>query len=132
MAKEKGLDLIQVTEKVIPPVCRITDYGKYLYHLQKKERAIRPKGGELKIIRLTFNISPHDLETRAKTAEKFLKGGDVVRIDLPLRGRQKALGGFAREKMSKFVEAMGKLIPIKVEKEIRREARGFSMIIAKQ
>jgi len=99
LAREKSMDLIQVTEKVDPPVCKIGDYGKYLYQEEKKEKHNRKnKGGELKAIRLTYNISKHDMETRANLAEKFLKKGDTVRIDLPLRGRQKALGDFAREK----------------------------------
>jgi len=73
LAKSKGLDLIQVTEKVEPPVCRIANYGKYLYQQQKKDKKVgHPKGGELKEIRLTFGISPHDMETRAKQAKKFL------------------------------------------------------------
>ena len=65
MANERNLDLIQVTEKVVPPVCKIGDYGKYLYSLKKKEKKVKPKGGELKNIRLSFNISDNDLRTRA-------------------------------------------------------------------
>ena len=83
LAKSKGLDLIQVTEKVEPPVCRIANYGKYLYQQQKKEKKIsKPRGGELKEIRLTFNISPHDMETRATQAKKFLEEGDKVKINI--------------------------------------------------
>ncbi len=132
MARERNLDLIQVTEKVDPPVCRLGDYGKYLYREEKKEKAIhKHKGGDLKGIRLTFNISQHDLETRAHQAEKFLKRGDQVRIDLPLRGRQKALQDFAREKVEKFLNTLNELVPIKRERELKREARGFTMIISK-
>jgi len=131
-AKEHNLDLVQVTEKVEPPVCKIMDYGKYRYSLQKKERKIKIKiAGELKGVRLGFNISLHDLETRAQQTEKFLKRGDKVRIELPLRGREKALSGFAKEKINKFLEILAKLISYKVEKELKREARGFTMIIAK-
>jgi translation initiation factor IF-3 len=86
----------------------------------------------VKGIRLTFGISDHDLEVRARLAEKFLKEGDVVRIEMRLRGREKALSNFAREKMKKFVEMLQKLIPIKIEKEVRKEARGLTMIILKQ
>ncbi len=132
LAKSKGLDLVQVTEKVDPPVCKITDYGKYLYNLQKKERKQRkPKGGELKEIRLTFGISPHDMETRAKQAEKFLKEGDKVKINMALRGREKAMGNFAKEKLRKFLENLNSVVPIKTEKEIKREPRGFTTIISK-
>jgi len=132
MARERNLDLIQVTEKVDPPVCKIEDYGKYLYREEKKNRSIKKqKGGELKGIRLTYNISLHDLETRARQAEKFLNKGDVVRVELTLRGREKALQDFAKEKMNKFLEILNNIIPIKIEKGLKREARGLILIISK-
>lgn len=133
MAKSKGLDLIQVTGKVEPPICKIADYGKYLYTLKKKEKKNKqPKGGELKEIRLTFGISLHDMETRSKQAEKFLKEGDKVKINMHLRGREKAMGNYAKEKMNKFLENLNLIIPIKTERELKREPRGFTMIISKQ
>ena len=132
-AKERGHDLVQVTEKVEPPICKIVDYGKYLYSLQKKEKSAKhQKGGELKSIRLTFNISDHDAETRAKQAEKFLKIGDKIMIDMRLKGREKAHGDFAKEKMMKFVETVNKLIPVKVERELKKQPRGFTMLITKK
>ena len=132
IAKERGLDLIQVTEKVEPPVCKLGDYGKYLYLEEKKERSTRKhKGGELKGIRLTFNISLHDMEIRVNLAEKFLNKGDRIRIELPLRGRQKALGNFAKEKINKFLEILKNRVSIKIEKELKREPRGLTMIISK-
>ncbi|PIS39705.1 MAG: translation initiation factor IF-3 [Candidatus Nealsonbacteria bacterium CG08_land_8_20_14_0_20_38_20] len=129
IARERNLNLVQVTEKVKPPVCRIMDYGKYLYSFQKKTKI--KKAGELKTIRLGFNISPHDLETRAKQAENFLKKGDKIRVEMTLRGREKALGDFAKEKFKQFLGFLDKLIPIKTERELKREARGFTMIITK-
>ena len=132
-AEERSLDLIQVTEKVEPPVCKIMDFGKYLYREKKKEKEASKKqrGGELKAIRLRFNISQHDLDTRARQTDKFLKQGNKVRIDMVLRGREKALGNIAKEKVDKFLETLEKLCPYKVERELKRESRGFSMIIAK-
>lgn len=130
-AKERNLDLIQVTERVEPPVCKIMDYGKYVYQQQKKEKSMKPKGGEMKGIRLSFNISQHDMEVRAKQAEKFLREGDKIRIEMRLVGRQKALGDFAKEKVYKFLEVLQGIIPLKIEREIKREPRGFSMIISK-
>ncbi|MBU4298748.1 translation initiation factor IF-3 [Patescibacteria group bacterium] len=129
IARERNLNLVQVTEKVKPPVCRLMDYGKYLYSFQKKTKI--KKAGELKTIRLGFNISQHDLETRAKQTENFLKKGDKVRVEMVLRGREKALGDFARGKFKQFLEFLEKLIPIKTERELKREARGFTMIITK-
>jgi translation initiation factor IF-3 len=133
LAKSKGLDLIQVTEKVEPPVCKISNYGKYLYSLQKKEKSHKqPKGGELKEIRLTFNISPHDMETRAKQGKKFLEEGNKVKINMALRGREKAMGNFAKEKAQKFLDDLNLLIPIKTERELKREPIGFTMIVSKK
>jgi translation initiation factor IF-3 len=131
LAQERNLDLIQVTDKVEPPVCKMGDYGKYLYSLQKKERKLRTKAGELKGVRISFAISPHDLETKAKQAEKFLKKGYRVRVELILKGRQKALGDFAKGKMKQFFEILEKLIPLKIERELKRESRGFIIIVTK-
>ncbi|MDO8654908.1 MAG: translation initiation factor IF-3 [bacterium] len=132
LAREHGLDLIQVTEHVEPPVCRLGEYGKYLYQLEKKAREGRKHvGGDMKEVRLTFNISKNDLETRVKRAEKFLAKGDRVRVVLPLRGRQKALEGFAREKMGLFLTIVKEHSQAKVERDIKREPRGLSMIIGK-
>ncbi len=133
MARERNLDLVQVTEKVQPPVCRITDYGKYLYAEEKKKRQSKTKKtGELKGIRLSFNISPHDLETRARQAEKFLKRGDKIRIDIILRGRQRALQNIAEEKINQFTQVLNEKIPIKVEKNIQRRGKNLTMIITKK
>ena len=131
-ARESGLDLIQVTEKATPPVCKMMDYGKYAYQQSKKQKKQHHKAGELKNIRLTFNISPHDLETRAKTATKFLKRGNKVRIEMRLRGREKALKEYALNKMRQFLEMIKQGTAIKVEKELKREPRGLTMIITKQ
>ena len=133
-AYERNLDLIQVTDKVDPPVCKIVDYGKYVYHERKKEKSAtkKQKISELKGIRLGFNISQHDMEIRARQAEKFLKGGDKVRINIVLRGREKALGNFAKEKINKFLEILQGFTQYKIEREVKREPRGFSTIISKQ
>ncbi len=134
LAKSKGLDLIQVTEKVVPPVCRIANYGKYLYSLQKKEKKIKvnTKTTKLKEIQIGFNISPHDIEVKAKQAEKFLKEGDKVKVSMTLKGREKAMGELARGKVIFFLETTDKLIPIKVERELKREMKGFTVIVSKE
>ncbi|MGI6340749.1 MAG: translation initiation factor IF-3 [Minisyncoccales bacterium] len=133
MAQERNLDLIQVTEKVDPPVCRIGDYGKYLYSLKKKEKGPKVKSGELKNVRLSFNISSNDLVIRAKNAIKFLNNREKVKIDLLLRGRQKGLDQVGKEKIKKLIELIeSEGIEIKIEKELKREPRGLSMIISKK
>lgn len=134
IARERNLDLIQVTEKLDVPVCKIMDYGKYQYLEKKQERksAQKQKGGEMKGIKLSFNISIHDMEIRVKQAEKFLKEGNKVRVEMRLRGREKALQDFAREKINKFKEMLGALIEFKVERDLKKEARGLTMIISKK
>ncbi len=132
IAKEKNLDVIQVTEKVEPPVCKLGEYGKYLYQLGKKEKQSKKQtGGELKEVRLTFNISPHDMETRATQAAKFLLRGDRVRLTVRLRGREKAMGNFTKEKVNQFLEITKQKTPLKIERGVQMEPRGLSMIITK-
>ena len=89
-------------------------------------------GGDLKEIRLTFNISPHDMEIRAKQSEKFLKEGHKIKINLVLRGREKAMGRFAEEKAKGFIQVLNNMFPIKIEKPLKRELRGYTAIISKQ
>jgi translation initiation factor IF-3 len=121
-----------VTEKVIPPICKIIDYGKYVYLLEKREKRSKlKKAGEIKGIRLGFNISLHDLEIKVYQAEKFLKKGNKIRIEMILRGREKGLSEFAKGKINQFLETLEKLIPIKIERELKREPKGFTMIISK-
>ncbi len=109
------------------------DYGKYLYQQQKKEKATKHhRVSELKGIRLSFGISEHDLETRVHQAEKFLKKGYKIRVEMRLRGREKAHQDFAREKIKKFLEVLEESTPIKIERELKRQARGLTMIISKK
>lgn len=132
LAQERGFDLIQVTERVEPPVCRLGNYGKYLYQQEKKAKELKkPEGGGLKEVRLTFTISDHDLETRVRQAEKFLQKGNRVRVTLRLRGRQNALEGYARQKIEKFIQALGARIPVKKEREVKKEPRGLSVTVIK-
>lgn len=135
MAKDQGLDLVQVTEKATLQVCKITDYGKYLYWERKKKREKRSKTfhSEIKGIRLKFGISPHDMEVRVKSAVKFLKKGHKVRIELLLKGRQKdnTLSEFAKEKIGFFLKMIEEKVPLKIERDIKREGRGLTMIIVK-
>lgn len=131
ISRERGFDLVQVTEKVEPPVCKIIDYGKYLYAEHKKKKTAAKQTGQLKEVRISFGISPHDLGIKVDLAEKFLKKGDRVFVSLRLRGREKALKGFAREKMSKFLEMLQTRVQVKMEREIKSEPRGLTMIITK-
>jgi len=132
-ARELGLDLIQITDKTDPPVCKITDAGKFFYQQNKKEKKKQKsqKSAELKAIRLSFAISAHDMEIKAQAIEKFLKSGYKVRVEMALRGRQKGLADFAKKKMEGFLEILKQTIPFKTEKELKLEPRGWVTIIAK-
>jgi len=130
-AMERNLDLVQVTEKVEPPVCKIIELGKYLYSEQKKRKEVKTHAGQLKQIRISFKISQHDLEIKAHQAEKFLKNGYRVLVGMRLKGRERSLREFAKEKMNKFLEILQNLTPIKIEREIKSEPRGLTIIIVK-
>ena len=132
-AREQGLDLVLVTQNAQPPVCKIVSYGKYIYQQKKKEkqRAKREHSTELKNVRLGFNISDHDIQIKTEMAKKFLDKGYKVRIEMQLRGREKRLANFAKEKMAKFLKQLQAITPIKIEKELQRQPRGLTTIVAK-
>lgn len=129
-AREMGLDLILVTEKANPPVCKIIDYGKYLYQQKKKEK--KTKISQVKGIRLRFNISLHDMETKAKQAKKFLNSGDKVKIELILRGREKALADHAKEKIEKFLEILKTYIDIEIDQSLKKTPHSLIIIIKRK
>ena len=130
LARERVLDLVLITEKTDPPVCKLIDYGKFLYQQKKKEK--KKKTSQVKGIRLRFNISPHDMETKAKRATEFLKEEDRIRVEMVLKGREKALGNFAKEKIDKFLEILKSYIDFKIEQELKRIPNGFYLIIKKE
>ncbi|MFH1460905.1 MAG: translation initiation factor IF-3 [Patescibacteria group bacterium] len=132
MAREKGLDLIEIAPNIQPPVCRIMDYGKYQYQKSKKESEQRSKQKrtEVKGIRISLRIGQHDLETRTKQAEKFLNKDHKVRIEIILKGREKSLIDMAKEKLNQFIETIP--LETKIEQEIRKQHRGLSVVIGKQ
>ncbi len=130
MARQKGLSLVLISEKAEPPVCKILDYGKFLYSLEKSEKKGKEK--EMKVIRLSYNISEHDLETKGKMAEKFLKEGHRVKIEMILRGREKMFSNLAKEKMEKFFNALAERVAIQREGEIQSQPKGLILIVRKK
>ena len=91
LATEKKLDLVNISPNANPPVCKILDYGKYRYELQKREKEAKKKQKvtQVKEIRLSTFIEDHDIQVKANTASKFLKDGDKVKVSLRFRGREK-------------------------------------------
>ena len=132
MAQEQGLDLIEISPTANPPVCRIMDFGKFKYEREKGERehGKKQKESELKGIRIGFTTGAHDLALRAKQIAKFLEDGDKVRVDMRLRGREKAHGQFALDRFKKFLD----MIPVafNLESPPRRFPQGFIAILTKK
>ena len=131
LAREKNLDLILITEKANPPVCKIADHGKFFYQMEKKEKE-KKKEIEVKGVRIGFNTSIGDLETKANQAKKFLEKGNKVLIEMILRGREREFEEIAKEKIEKFLEILREKIEFKVEQELKRVPRGFIMQISKK
>jgi len=107
------------------------NYGKYQYKKAKEERQQKTKQKriEVKGIRISLRISQHDLETKAKQANKFLDQGHKVRIEMILRGREKGLFEMAREKLNKFIEFISP--EVKIEQEVKRNPRGLTVGVTK-
>lgn len=128
-ARVAGLDLVEVNAAVAPPVCRLLDYGKYQYTQDKRERESKKKQKkvEVKGVRISFKMGEHDRELRRLLAEKFLKEGHKVRVDMVLRGREKALVGQGREIMASFLKTLEPLA--RVEEPVSRSPRGLTGII---
>ena len=89
MAREKEVDLVEISSNGVPPICRIIDYNKFLYEKKKKdkEQKAKSKQSELKEIRFTPNTDDHDFDFKSKHAEKFLSEGDKVKCYVQFRGR---------------------------------------------
>lgn len=104
MADTEGLDLILINEKQDPPIVKIEDYNKFLYNLEKMEKEKKKNAvtSELREIKLSCEISDHDLEVKAKKAREFLVDGDKVKCFIQLRGRQKGNPDRGQVVMLKF------------------------------
>ncbi|MCX6807572.1 MAG: translation initiation factor IF-3 [Patescibacteria group bacterium] len=107
-AREAGLDLIEINPNERPPVCKIIDYGKYVYSQQKKEKAKRAgsKKTEIKEVRIGFQTGNHDLETSRRKIKTFLSNGNRVKIALKMKGREQAHKALAIEKLGQFVDSI--------------------------
>ncbi len=132
IAQEAELDLVEVSPQLTPPVCRIIDYGKFQYRQAKQEQEAKAKQKKVdtKGIRLGLRTDKHDLFFKKTQAEKFLGKGHKVKIEILLRGREKAMGDKAKEALQAFVSGIG--ASIKVEEDIKRFQNGLSILIAPQ
>ena len=130
IADEAHLDLVKISPNAVPPVCKVMDYGKYRYEHSKKEKEAKKnqKIVELKEIRLSMTIDDGDLNTKAKTAAKFLKEGNKVKVSLRMRGRQMVYVNEGIAVVLKFAELLTEVAVI--EKKPVAEGRFISMVIA--
>ena len=130
IAAESKLDLVNVAPAAHPPVCRIMDYGKYRYEMQKKAKDARKKQKvtQVKEIRLSTYIEKHDLMVKANNALKFLKDGDKVKVSIRFRGRERGHTSTGEQVMQQFAEVVSEVGQI--EKKPLLEGRSMTMILA--
>ncbi|MFC1645517.1 translation initiation factor IF-3 [Patescibacteria group bacterium] len=130
LAKSKGLDLVEVAPNTKPPTCKIADYGKFQYiqAKQSRQQKAKQKKTETKGIRLGVRTDSHDLGFKKKQAEKFLGKGHKVKVELRLRGREKAHQELAKNNLRSFVSSIE--VPHKIEEDVKRFPGGFNIIIA--
>ncbi|MDI3269623.1 MAG: translation initiation factor IF-3 [Bacillota bacterium] len=130
IARERGLDLVEVAAQAQPVVCRLMDYGRYKYEMAKKDREARrhQKVQEVKEVKLRVNIDDHDFEVKARNALRFLKDGDKVKATIMFRGREVThpeLGLKVLERLTGFVAEAGQ-----VEQVPKVEGRNMVMVLA--
>ena len=130
LAGEKKLDLVNISPNAKPPVCKILDYGKYRYELQKKEKEAKKKQKttQVKEIRLSTFIEDHDIQVKAKTASKFLQDGDKVKVSLRFRGRERDYQARGLEVMNTFAQNVSEVGVM--EKKPLFEGRSLTMVLA--
>lgn len=130
IARERDLDLVEVSPQTQPPIAKIMDYGKYMYRKEKEEKKRgRVKEQERKAVRVGFKTGAHDMDFKAKQVNEFLKEGHIVKVELTLRGREKALAHIGRQKLEQFLT---KLENFSVQDSIRRSPFGWIIVLKKQ
>ncbi|MBN2091142.1 translation initiation factor IF-3 [candidate division KSB1 bacterium] len=132
MAIQAGLDLVEVSSKTNPPVCKIMDFGKYKYELSKKEKSVRKKQQTIHVkeIRLRPKIEGHDYEFKMKHARKFLEDGDKVKITVIFRGRELKHLEFGKELLEKIEKDLSDIA--KVERPAQVEGRNMILLMTKK
>jgi len=130
MAEQKQLDLVMIAPQAVPPVCRIMDFGKFIYEGQKKDKETKKKQKVvvIKEIRISPTIEEHDLNVKAKNAEKFLKDGDKVKVTVRFRGREADYAHFGNQLLARFAEKLSEVST--VEKSAKLEGKNMFMFLA--
>lgn len=132
IAEEKGLDLVEVAPNSKPPVCKIMDYGKYIYEQSKKEKINKKKQHTIvvKEIRMRPKTDTHDLEFKVKHAREFLEQKNKVKFTVQFRGRELAYKEFGRQLLERVQEMLEDVA--KIENPIKFEGRNMTMILVKK
>jgi len=127
IAREGGLDLVEVAANSRPPVCRIMDYGKYKYEQKKKAASKKSHSASLKEVKLRPGTDQHDLNFKLNNARKFLMEGDKVKVTVMFRGREMVHTYRGREQLDEVLKQLGPIA--KLESAPRMEGRFMSMIL---
>ncbi len=129
-AEEVGLDLVEISPNAEPPVCKILDYGKYKYEIQKKKAEARKKQKvvEIKEIKISPSIDTHDYEVKLKSAKRFLEEGNKVKFSLRFKGREIAYHKMAEDLMERICQDL--LTLIKIEQKPKIEGKQMMMLLS--
>lgn len=130
MARNKGIDLIEINSQAVPPICKIMDYGKYLYLESKKAKKTKAgsKPTETKSIQIKVGTGDHDLELKAKTASKWLNEGHRIKVELYLSGRSKYMEEkFFRERLDRVLKLI--TVNFKISDPFKKNPKGYIVTI---
>src|SRR5918911_1693251 len=131
IARERGLDLVEVAPTAVPPVARLLDYGRFKYEQEKKDREARKnqKIVLMKEIRLRPKTDEHDIDFKAKQIERFIEEGDKVKVTLRFRGREMAHPGLGRQLLEEVADRVKNVAA--VERMPLMEGNTMTMILTK-
>lgn len=130
MAEQKELDLVLVSDKADPPVCRIMDYGKFKFEQEKKAREAKKKQhtAEVKEVKMRYKIEEHDYKVRINQAERFLKDGDKVKATIMFRGREIQHTDLAEELLKRMAADLQEVA--EVQQAPKKEGRSMMMLLS--
>ncbi len=130
MAEEQGLDLVKISPNAVPPVCKIMDYSKFCFDQKKREKEAKKnqKVVEIKEIRMSPSIDTNDFNTKVKSAQKFLKDGNRVKVSVRFRGREMAHTNLGEKLLLDFAEACAEMAT--TEKNPKLEGRFMAMFLS--
>lgn len=130
IARQKGLDLVEVAPTAVPPVCRLLDYGRFRYEQTKRDRESRKtqKTTTIKEVRLGPKIDPHDLQTKGNSARRFLAEGDKVKLTVRFRGREMVHPEVGQTVLERVIDELGEAAT--VEQPPKFEGKNMTVVLA--